>query len=219
MGGASKRNSIAVAGSSVTNNRKKRKMTKSKSLSDLGNDDQQVPRKMQEFMTFKEQRQQKKKEVKKTPNKMETINEEVVSSTPSSAFKRAFGETEYQFNKRMNDEVSMIIAQSKAIPDREPEKEVEEEKKKQRKREKRRAREIKKKEKKERRKSEANFQQKEKSMLSDKVNFGEVVLRPPELTFKMPAAIAKKQKNQPQKKTYNFMKMFKTDGNKILHKK
>merc|ERR1719427_1143720 len=117
--------------------------------------------------------------------KLATIAEEASSSnTTPNAFKREFGETFDQYNRRLDEEVRMQLQQTKAMPDLEPEWQEKKEAKRLRTREKRKARETKKKEKKMKRMSDIMHKKKEDEFLTDKVNFGEVVLKPPELKVK-----------------------------------
>ena len=122
------------------------------------------------------------------------------------AFKRLFGETDYQFNRRMEAEVANAIRLSKMQQqgiEEQPEMAAEIEKKIEKKREKRRARATKKKERKTERNSEKVHEAREREMLTDKVQFGEVVLCPP--TLKPPKGV---DVDQPASQTFLFSKLF-----------
>jgi len=177
---------------------KNKRMKKSKSLSSF--DSQEIPNRMKEFIRMKEQKMNPKiieKDPLPTPEKPESSG---------AAFKKMFGETEYQFNKRMDEEVRMLIQQTKSIPDAEPELAEEFEKKKEKKRAKRKMRDQKKKEKK--RKKEEDRKMEEEKV--DKVDFGDVVLAPPKLDFNPKIT---------KRRSYNFMKKFTVDGSKFQLKK
>jgi len=128
----------------------------------------------------------------------------------SDLFSKHFGETEQEFNKRMDDEVAMILAQAKNIPNIEPEKELEQQEKKKLKR---KERDLKKKEKK--RKLKEKALEKDELQEVDKVAFGEVVMRPPALKTKarfMSGTLGRKSQN------FNFLKKFSADGSKFAIK-
>jgi len=125
----------------------------------------------------------------------------------SDLFSKHFGETEQEFNKRMDDEVAMILAQAKNTPDVEPEKEQELQEKKKLKR---KQKDLKKKEKK--RKLKEKTMEKDELQEVDKVEFGEVVMRPPALKTKarfMAGTLGRKSQN------FNFLKKFAADGSKF----
>jgi len=163
--------------------------------------EQKCPRKLEELNQRNSLHSEKKLSCK--------VSERTASGKPK--FQQLLGETEYQFIKRMNEEVNVVIAASKHIPHVQPEDDVSLKKKKEKSRQRSKQRLAKKKSKLQSKLLDIS----EKEKLKDVIKFGEVVSKPPELKAKPRKA---NLHGVASKRSFHFLNNFVASGNEFVVK-
>nr|CAB3228162.1 coiled-coil domain-containing protein 137-like [Phallusia mammillata] len=126
----------------------------------------------------------------------------------SNKYQQLPGETDFQFLRRINHDVSYVVKASRGIPDTQPE--IVEDKAVKKLKLKQKKRLFEKKLKQKTKLQEKRVDEMEKSVWKEDIKFGDVVLRPPELKSK-PRKVDLKE-NVSAKKNFSFLSKFSTDG-------